>query len=456
MTIDLKNKTILVMGLGRSGAASALFFNARGARVKVSDSADTPALQAQAANLRRAGIEVELGGHGASFCNEADAVCLSPGVPHTIAPVERLRRRAVPVWGEMEWAARFLERKLVAVTGTNGKTTTTALIGQMLSNSGWRVFTGGNIGAPLIGFVAADQPAEVVVAEVSSFQLDTMQSLRPKVAVLLNIAADHLDRYDDMAAYSAAKARIFKNQAADDLAIYNADDTVVRLIGEAVSSRRGPFVRGAPSTGETAPTIGAWINGDRIHCRLSSSEYDFDATRARLIGTHNRENIAAAALAALAAGATCEGIQTTINTFEGMAHRMELAGHIDGVTYINDSKATNVAAVLRALESFDTPIVLLMGGLDKGDRFERLAPSVAGKVKQLIAMGAAAETIARALKDNVPLATVANMNAALSLASRHARSGDVVLLSPGCASFDQYKNYAQRGNDFKQKVGSLK
>ena len=456
MTMDLKNKTILVLGLGRSGAASALFFGARGARVKVSDAADTGPLQAQAANLRRSGVAVELGGHSADFCDDTDLVCLSPGVPHTIAPLQRLRRRGVPIWGEMEWAARFLERDLVAVTGTNGKTTTTALIGQMLAASGRRVFTGGNIGAPLIGFVAAGQPAEVVVAEVSSFQLDTMERLHPRVAVLLNIAADHLDRYDDMAAYSAAKARIFENQGARDLSIYNADDAGVRSIVATINSRPCPFTHGAPPPGAPAPLAGAWIDGDRLHCRIEDATLDFNTSRTPLIGVHNRENLAAAALAALAAGANATGIQDTIDRFEGMAHRMELAGDVDGVRYINDSKATNVAAVLRALEAFDAPIVLLMGGLDKGDQFERIAPVAAGKVKQLITMGAAAETIADALRNSLPVATAADMIAALRLADQHAQPGDVVLLSPGCASFDQYDNYAQRGDDFKQQVVRLK
>ena len=454
--MNLANKTILVLGLGRSGAASALFFGSRGARVKVSDAADTGHLQAQAANLRRSGVAVELGGHSADFCGDADLVCLSPGVPHTIAPLQRLRRRGVPIWGEMEWAARFLERDLVAVTGTNGKTTTTALIGQMLAASGQHVFTGGNIGAPLIGFVAAGQPAEVVVAEVSSFQLDTMERLHPQVAVLLNIAADHLDRYDNMAAYSAAKARIFENQDARDLAIYNADDARVSSIVVTINSRPCPFRHGAPPSGASAPRTGAWIDGDRLHCRLENTVLDFNTSRTPLIGAHNRENLAAATMAALSAGANAMGIQATIDRFEGMAHRMELAGEVEGVRYINDSKATNVAAVLRALAAFDAPIVLLMGGLDKGDQFERIAPVAAGKVKQLIAMGAAADTIAEALRDTLPATTAADMSAALRLAGQHARPGDVVLLSPGCASFDQYDNYAQRGDDFKRQVGRLK
>ena len=461
--MQLKDKNIVVVGLGRTGLAAARFLHHRGARVLVTDSAGEKELGDAVGVLRQLGVRVEIGSHRADSFQDADLIMVSPGVDHTIEPIAQANARGVPIIGEVELASAFIKDPIIAVTGTNGKTTTTALLGQMLENSGISVFVGGNIGNPLIEYVSKEQTAQIVVAEISSFQLDTIVTFRPKVSVLLNITADHLDRYPDFEAYADSKMRIFKNQQADDLAILNGLDRLIRTKTKNIKCRRLFF----PNL--EAGEQGAILNEKRIILRLNhvhsvirnlqsefrNHEY-LDISRMHLQGRHNFENACAAGLAALASGATLNGIQKALDHFKGLPHRLEHVATINAVDYYNDSKATNVDGVLRALECFSKPVVLLMGGRDKGGDFKMLQESIRNHAKELIVMGEAAESIRSALGQQTRTKVAASMQEAVTTAFQDAQPQDVVLLSPGCASFDWYSNYAERGDDFRRAVEKLK
>jgi UDP-N-acetylmuramoylalanine--D-glutamate ligase len=374
--------------------------------------------------------------------------------------------RGIPVIGEIELASRFIKEPIIAVTGTNGKTTTTELLGCMLKKSGRKVFVGGNIGNPLIEYVAKGETAQIVVAEISSFQLDTIEAFRPRLCVLLNITADHLDRYPDFEAYADSKIRIFKNQRAEDVAVLNGADPLVRAKTKEIKSQRLFF-----------PTLqaneqGAILNGKKIilneiklkkiypETRNPKSEIrnlgSLDISKIRLLGRHNFENAAAASLAAMAAGAKLESIQNTLDQFKGLAHRLEHVATLKAVQYFNDSKATNVDNVASALACFSKPVLLIMGGRDKGGDFTALAGLVRKHVKDLIVMGEAAEAIRSALGQLKPTKVATSMEDAVSTAYQNAEPEDVVLLSPGCASFDWYSNYAERGDHFRRVVEEIK
>ncbi len=464
--MQLKDKKIVVIGLGRTGLATTRFLHQKGARVLVADTADESQLGDSVGMLREMGVALELGPHRAASFQDADLIVVSPGVSHTIEPIERARSRGIPLMGEVELASRFIKEPIVAVTGTNGKTTTTELLGQMLKNSGISVFIGGNIGKPLIEYAGSDQKKQIVVAEISSFQLDTIDCFRAKISVLLNISADHLDRYPNFEAYADSKMRVFNNQQADDIAVLNGSDPLIRSKTKAIKSQRLFF----PSL--EADEQGAILNGKRIilnldklkriqskirvpHSACRNQEY-LDIAKLRLRGRHNFENACAASLAALASGATLEGIQKTLDHFKGLAHRLELVATVNGVHYYNDSKATNVDGVLRALDSFSKPVVLLMGGRDKGSNFSVLRDHIRAHAKALIVMGEAAESIRAALGQLLPTKVAASMQDAVTTAFQDADPKDVVLFSPGCASFDWYRNYAERGDDFRRAVEKIK
>jgi len=453
---DFTSKRIVVIGAGKTGLALARFFSARGARVTVSDRADEDVLAGQADALRRMGVTLEAGEHRLETFQEADLVVLSPGVPHDLAVLTAARQRGVTVTGEVELAAGFIGEPVVAVTGTNGKTTTVSLIGEMLKASGKNVWVGGNIGRPLIEYVHDRENHETLVLELSSFQLDTIEKFRPQVAVLLNVSADHLDRYATLADYAASKGRIFENQTTADTAVVNAGDPRVLAAAAGSRARLLAFIQGSPQELPTAQ--GAAIDGKALAVRMQETggEVRFDLSAVGLRGAHNRENIAAAVLAALAAGACPDGIRRALADFRGLPHRLQPAGTVGGVAYVNDSKATNVAAVLRALESFEHRVVLIMGGRYKGDDFGLLREPLKRHARALIVMGEAAERILERLGGVVATHRVENMQAAVVLARRLARAGDVVLLAPGCASFDAYRDYRQRGEDFMGKVAQLR
>jgi UDP-N-acetylmuramoylalanine--D-glutamate ligase len=464
--MQLAEKKTVVVGLGVTGIAVAQFLKNRGAAVSVNDLATEADLASRAQQIRAMGIPMELGRHKAETFEQADLIVLSPGVSHTIAPVLQAQERGVPVIGEIELASRFIRQPIVAVTGTNGKTTTTELLGHMLTHSGFKVFVGGNIGNPLIGYADGEQTADVIVAEISSFQLDTIETFRPRIGVLLNITADHLDRYPNFEAYAASKIRLFENQQADDTAVLNGSDALVRSLTDRIRSKK--LYYDSLNNNEE----GALISEKRITFRFMDSsrpdtqlriphsafrnQLSLDLSNLKLTGRHNLENACAASLAALAAGGRPQAIQDALDQFRGSAHRLEYVDTVGDIDFFNDSKATNVDAVARAVECFSKPVVLIMGGQDKGGNFRELRGVVSRKTKNLIVMGRAADLIRAALEETIPTASATSMADAVEKAYGAGAPGDVVLLSPGCASFDMYANYGRRGDDFKRAVANLK
>jgi len=449
--VEIKDRHILVVGLGKTGGALVRFLHRRGAHVTATDEADAERLAGLLAALGDMDVALELGGHRIETFLSADLIVLSPGVPHTIEPVRQAQAKNIPVTGEIELAYRFLKTPIIAITGTNGKSTTTLLAGEMLKDAGYEVFVGGNLGTPLIEFADQGGTADFAVVEISSFQLDTIETFQPRVAVLLNITADHLDRYDDFAGYVRSKARIFENQGPADTAVLNAADPAIKELLPDIRATVLPF-----NADDTA-VHGAWPADDSIRLKLPGADAVWlDCRNIPLLGAHNRENIAAAALAAAAAGAPIFGIQETISHFRGLSHRMSPVAAINGVQFIDDSKATNVDAVVRALASFSTPVILILGGRDKMGGYFALKSVLADRVKHLIVMGEAADTIKAELGDAAPMIShVSSMTEAVRAAWETAKSGDTVLLSPACASFDMYESYAHRGDDFAEQVRQL-
>ncbi len=446
---DVKGKQILVLGMGTSGAAAADFLCGLGAMVTVTDRAATPDAASEISALETRGVRFELGGHRPESFTGADLIVVSPGVPHTMPLLREAVNRGVPVMGELELASRYISRPIIAVTGTNGKTTTTTLLGHLLSRSGYRVVVGGNIGTPLITLIPASEAADVAVVEVSSFQLDTIDRFRPHISVILNVTPDHLDRYDGMQAYADSKGLILKNQTADDVAVLNGEDPQIRRVSEGSAVRKW-FFHAAP--GEA----GGVFNGDRFELGTEEhGEISLDLSCLRQPGRHNRENAAAAALAALAFGAKAEDIQAALGTFEGLPHRITPVATKSGIRFFDDSKATNIDSVAKALEAFSDPVVLIMGGRNKGYRFGALADVVRAHAKALIVIGESAKDILTDIGDVVPSRICRDMTDAVTQAFDLAVSGDVVLLSPGCASFDMFKNYADRGDAFCRAVKAI-
>ena len=461
--MDLTNKNILIVGLGKSGIAAARFAGKKGALVTVTDMAGEKELGVHAAMAHKLGVNMELGKHDIETFERADLIVLSPGVPHTIPPIQRAMAKGVPILGEFELAARYIREPIIAVSGTNGKTTTTTLLGSMLENSGIKVFVGGNIGNPLIDYADKTGTVDMVVAEVSSFQLDTIETFRPRVGVLLNITEDHLDRYPDFKSYARSKGRLFENQQHSDFAVLNGSDPVIDSMTKDLRARKLLFchqensrakdraaalIRRGDSSTPAIITIG--INAHKkISLNLSGTHFP---------GRHNLENAAAASLAALAVGATSQGVQSALNDFKGLSHRIEYIATINHVRFFNDSKATNVDAVIRAVETFEDPIVLIMGGRDKGGDFRKLSEPIRHHIKKLILMGEAKHKIKSVLKDAYRqiVQSESSMEAAVISAYHAASPGDIVLLSPACSSFDRYGSYAERGEDFRRAVGKLK
>ena len=448
--MELNGKNVVVVGAARSGTAAAAFARHRGARVTLSDRCPSESLGPVPAQMAAQGVALELGGHRMETFIGADLIVVSPGVPHTIAPLAAARARGIPVIGELELAARFVRAPVAAVTGTNGKTTVVRLLGDMLAAAGQRVFVGGNIGQPLIGHVDTGAAADAVVVEVSSFQLDTCEAFHPQVAVLLNVTADHLDRYPDFDAYARSKARIFRHQSAADIAVLNGRDPVVRRLAAGIPAACVWFdARPADAPGADADGPDLVLGGfDGARAHLNGRRLSL--ARLRLAGPHNRANAAAASLAALVMGADAAAIAACLAAFEPLPHRLMPVAEIDGVRYVDDSKATNVDAVVQALAAFDAPVVLIAGGRDKGGGYRALRSAVRARVKRLVVLGEAAEAIAAELGPLCPQGAVraADMGQAVALARSGARPGDVVLLSPACSSFDMFTDYTHRGRAF--------
>jgi len=449
--MELNNKHILVVGLGKSGISVVKFLVSRGCTVTAADNRSEDALGNVLPEIKSLGINIELGPHKEKTFENCDLIVVSPGVPHTIAPLDRARAKNIPVIGEIELAYHFINIPIISVTGTNGKSTTTLLIGEMLHQSGFNALTGGNLGTPLIDLVAEQETADFIVAEISSFQLDTIDKFKPLVSIILNITDDHLERYPDFDAYAWSKARIFENQQASDICVLNENDATILSISENLIARRFAF------NCQQFNEYRSWISAQTI-CFHTPDDGDqhVDCTDIPLKGRHNLENASAAGLAVLAVGGTFSGIKAALKSFKGLAHRVEYVDTVNKVQFYDDSKATNVDAVARALESFSSPVVLIMGGRDKGGGYESLKKQFARCVKQLIVLGEAAEKIKPVFADMVPTAMADDMARAVKMAASFAEPGDTVLLSPACSSFDMYDSYAQRGSDFAKSVGRLK
>jgi UDP-N-acetylmuramoylalanine--D-glutamate ligase len=446
----MAGRRVTVVGFGVSGAAAARVLALGGARVTITDASAHPAAPMdRMAELQRLGVRMELGGHDAGTFETADLILVSPGVPETLPPIQAARKRGIPLIGEVELAASLIAAPILAVTGTNGKTTTTSLLGHILRSAGVRVFVGGNIGRPLVDAATESGEVDAVVAEISSFQLDTTELFRPVVSVLLNITEDHLDRYGDMAAYAASKARIFRNQRVRDTAVVNGDDALARQVSRGIRPRRWLYGAGAGSD------EGAVLKGRQLMLQAPGLQGQrIDLSGLRIPGRHNLENAAAACLAAVAFGIAPADVEAALPGFEGLAHRMQQVATIGQVLFVNDSKATNVDAVRRALEAFTSPLVLIMGGRDKGGSFDQLAESVRRRVRALILMGEARQVIDRALGQLVPTQAASDLDDAVGKALAAAAPGDTVLLSPGCASFDMFTSYKHRGERFIEAVRS--
>ena len=403
-------------------------------------------LRAEIDSLEGVPIDYRLGHERAAWLEEVDAVIPSPGVPRESALLRKASLLQRPILSEIELAYRFFQAPLIAITGTNGKSTTTTLIGEILTAAKKKVFVGGNLGVPFIS--AVSKPWEWGVLEISSFQLEWVERFRPRIAVLLNLTDDHLDRYASFAEYGATKERILAAQTIEDTAILNRDDARVWEMRRRVKARIISF-------GLAEVAEGVFVSGDEIIWRDAGIEERFSLKGAKIHGLHNLENMMAAVAAAKCVGVPREAIQAVLTSFPGLEHRLEFVRKIDGVRYYNDSKGTNVGAVVKSLASFTEPVVLLAGGVDKGGSYAPLADEVKKKVRRLVLFGAAKEIIAEALGAFAETVLVEDLAAAVQEARRHARPGDVVLLSPACSSFDQFKNYAERGKTFKALVQNL-
>jgi UDP-N-acetylmuramoylalanine--D-glutamate ligase len=449
--LDLKGRSVLIVGLGKTGLALVDFLLRQGAQVRISDTRPLAEVRALLArnNSPAAALTVEAGGHSAEFFLKAELILLSPGVPLDLPPLEKARVRRIPIWGELELFSRFCSTPVVAVTGTNGKTTTTALLNEMLRAGGRSTFLGGNIGRPLTEYLLGDQSDDLVVAEISSFQLDTAASFRPRVGLLLNITPDHLDRYDDYPAYIASKKALFRNQGEEDAAVLNLDDPLVGPLGEELPGPVYYFSRTA------RPKRGAFLDGERLLLAANGEAEVYSLEGFALPGLHNRENALAAALGARLAGASPAGIQRGLNDFQGFGHRLEFVAEINGVRFYDDSKGTNVGAVVKALEGFTDPVILIAGGRDKGGAYGPLAPLVRSKVKALALIGEAREKMEEQLGALTLTRRNDTLEEAVFWAFRQSRRGDVVLLSPACSSFDMFRDYGHRGQVFQAAVKKL-
>ncbi|MGE3579369.1 MAG: UDP-N-acetylmuramoyl-L-alanine--D-glutamate ligase [Vicinamibacterales bacterium] len=447
---DVAGRRVVVVGAARSGVAAAELLARKGARVTLSES--RPAI-AEASWLRHAGVELETGGHQAATFDAADLVVLSPGVPPDQPFLAAAAARGVEVIGELELASRWLRGPIIAITGTKGKSTTTTLIGRMLTAAGRDVQVGGNIGVPLSSQVESSSPGTVHVVETSSFQLETTVRFRPWIAVWLNLADDHLDRHPSRDAYADAKARIFRNQTAADWAVVNALDPEVVKRSDGIAARRVSFAAtAAPILGEAQFSV----DGDAIVRRTDTgAQALLPLAAVELPGRHMRHNVLAAVAAATLAGAGPEALARGLAGFRGLDHVMEPVGQVGGVRFVNDSKATNVEAAARSIEAFDH-VVALIGGRFKGGDLGELREPLRAHARAVVAIGESAAQVREAVGGVVPVETAASMADAVRAAYRLARPDGVVLLAPACASFDWFSDYAERGRAFKQEVAKLR
>jgi UDP-N-acetylmuramoylalanine--D-glutamate ligase len=445
---DWKKTTVGIVGMGKSGLAAARFLAAKGAKVYAYDKKAFESFDAAAKEAWKAvpGVELRTGHEKANALDGVDLIVLSPGVPQSVPPVARQIEKRVPVWGEMELASQFVTAPIIAIGGTNGKSTTTELVGGIMQRAGWNTFVGGNLGTPLIEGVEGGY--ELFVLEVSSFQMETVEMFHPHVAVLLNVTADHLDRYPGMQAYAEAKANMFRRMLPDDIAVVNGDDKLVMSV--------------APSRPQVwkwsfeAPVAqGAWSDGEGLHFVTPPAVIHLRRDEIALTGRHNEENVMAAVLACLSMGVTSSAVKDVLKNFKGLPHRVELVRERRGVTFIDDSKGTNLGAVAAALKGFKQPVVLIAGGVDKGGDYHEIDATIRAHVKAVVAIGQSAPLIADAWGEIVPVKKAASMAEAVQKAADLAKRGDAVLLSPACSSFDMFKDYKDRGDQFQAAVRGL-
>src|SRR6266446_6150632 len=447
--LELKGKRVLVIGLARTGIATALFCAERGAIVTATDTRSADELGECVSKLRDAGVQLQLGGYSDAILHGQELVVPSPGVPADSPLLIKARELKITVWSEIELASWFLHGRLIGITGSNGKTTTTTLVDHILRHAGFATVLAGNIGTPLIAQVNKTAEGTVSVAELSSFQLELIETFRPSIAVLLNLTPDHLDRHKTFSAYAAAKARIFENQIEEDAAILNLDDAASR---EIVPSRPQVFWFSRKTNVEQ----GAFLsNGKLIFRRNNKEEEILNCDEISLPGAHNLENVLAATIAARLAGVQSPQIAEAVHSFAGVEHRIEFVAEIHGARYYNDSKATNVDATLKALEAFPGRIIVILGGKDKASDYSVLRPTLRDKAILALLIGAAAEKIEHQIEGSVAIRQAETLEHALEFAAQTAHSGDIVLLAPACASFDQFQNYEHRGRVFKDLVHQL-
>jgi UDP-N-acetylmuramoylalanine--D-glutamate ligase len=450
--MDLKNKRVLVVGLGKSGLSAAMFLRGQGARVTVSDTRSAVALAKEIPALLEAGIMVESGGHGLLTFRRQDLIVISPGVPMDTPEVKQVIAFGLPVIGELELASRYLPGRVLAITGSNGKTTTTTLVGKIFAEAGLPTLVGGNIGLPVIDLVAESTPETVSVLEVSSFQLETVEEFHPWIAVILNITPDHLDRHGSFESYVAAKERIFTRQDANDFLVLNADDRVTQMCASRAKSEVFWF------SGTKAVRRGAFVR-DRVIVWMEKeggvTEPVMPVSEIPLKGAHNVENVLAAVCAARLAKVPAESVRASVAAFRAVEHRLELVRKFNEVEYYNDSKATNVDAAMKAVASFPGGVHLILGGKDKDSDYALMAELLKKRVKVVYTVGSAAEKIERQLHGVVKMVSAQTIETAVAKAAKAAVPGDVVLLSPACSSFDQFENYEHRGRVFRQSVIEL-
>jgi UDP-N-acetylmuramoylalanine--D-glutamate ligase len=450
--MDLKNKRVLVVGLGKSGLSAAMFLREQGARVTVSDTRSAVALAKEIPALLEAGIMVESGGHGLLTFRRQDLIVVSPGVPMDTPEVKQVVTFGLPVIGELELASRYLQGRVVAITGSNGKTTTTTLVGKIFSDAGVPTLVGGNIGLPVIDLVAKSRPETVSVLEVSSFQLETVEEFHPWIAVVLNITPDHLDRHGSFESYAAAKARITERQTAEDFLVLNAEDKAAQMVALKTKAQIFWF------SGRRPIKQGAFVHGESILFvprEGAKAEPVMPVSDIHLKGSHNVENVLAAVCTARLAKIPAESIRASVAGFAAVEHRLELVKVVNGVEFYNDSKATNVDAAMKAVASFAGGIHLILGGKDKDSDYGLMSGMLKERVKIVYTIGSAAEKIERQLQGVVKIVPAETLQVAVARAAKAAAIGDVVLLSPACSSFDQFENYEQRGRVFRQLVNEL-
>ncbi|MDB9822722.1 UDP-N-acetylmuramoyl-L-alanine--D-glutamate ligase [Deltaproteobacteria bacterium] len=449
--MEFLKKKILVVGLGKSGLSASRWLIGKGAYVTIGDIKSPSELEGELyREALELGAKLETGEHRLETFVDSDLIIVSPGVPLDAGPLRAAAERGIPVIGEMELAVRLFDTPVVAVTGTNGKTTAVSMLELMISESGASLFVGGNIGTPLMDYVAGNRDADYVLVEVSSFQLDAMEQFRPLVSLLLNVSPDHLERYADYEAYVRSKLKIFQNQGPGHYAVLNDDD-------ERLSSfRPGGGVSVLRYGIEERDGRNAFLDGKRLIARLpEKEEFSFDMDKFRLPGRHNIENLMGVVLVGLALGIKPDVMEGSIIKYKGLPHRIELVGSVRGIDFYDDSKATNVDAASKSVCSFEKPLILIAGGRHKGGDYAPLVSAAKGRVRKVILLGESRHLMARSFEGIIPFNLADTMKEAVSQAVLAAKANDVVLLAPACSSFDMFSDYAHRGRIFREEVKGL-